>query len=247
MRAERRLSGASMIFRNDLQVDVHEVDYNGVARASSLMKYMQTAAQLQLTENGMSYDRLRDRHRAFILSRITMEFTETVRAYDRLSALTFPCESRGFSFLRCYALERGGITIGRAVSVWALIDTEEKSLIRVNNFELGLTTHEPHGLALSRFALPHNMEAVGEYAVTYGDTDQNMHMNNTRYPDMYASFLPLSGKRIHTITISYLNEAPFGAVLKVERGVDERGVYYFRTLREDGKINTEAEVFLVDI
>ena len=118
-----------MKYRYDLCVDVHDLDHNGHARCSSLMKYMQTAAQSQLTENGMSYDNLRAKNRAFILSRIKMEFTEEVRAYSPLTAISYPCESRGYSFYRCYALERDGRTIGRAVSVWALLDTETHGLV----------------------------------------------------------------------------------------------------------------------
>ena len=237
-----------MQFRTDVTVDIHDVDHNGIARLSSLMKYIQSAAQTQLTVNGMSYDELRSMHRGFILSRIKMEFTEPVRAYEKLNAVTYPCESRGYSFLRCYALEKNGRTIGRAVSVWALIDTENRSLVKVNDFELGLETHEPHSLALTRFVLPTAIKEVGTYTVNYGDLDQNCHMNNTRYPDMYSNFLPLDGKRIRTISINYMNEAPRGERLRVERaeGIDGN-TYYFRTIREDGKINTEAEILLEDI
>ena len=48
------------------------------------------------------------------------------------------------------------------------------------------------------------------------------------------------------MSIAYLNEAPFGEVLTVQRAFED-GRYYFRTLREDGKVNTEAEIELVDI
>ena len=237
-----------MHFKTDITVDIHDVDHNGIARLSSLMRYIQGAAQTQLTVNGMSYDELRRMHRGFILSRIKIEFTEPVYAYDEVKAITYPCESRGYSFLRCYALEKHGRTIGRAVSVWALIDTETRSLVRVNDFELGLETHEPHSLALTRFILPTVLKEVGTYTVNYGDIDQNCHMNNTRYPDMYSNFLPLDGKRIRTISINYINEAPRGERLRVERaeGMDEN-VYYFRTIRSDGKINTEAEIILEEI
>ena len=237
-----------MEFRTNLCVDIHDVDHNGIARTSSLMRYIQSAAQTQLTVNGMSYDELRRMNRGFILSRIKMEFTEPVRAYEPISAITYPCESRGYSFLRCYALEKDGRTIGRAVSIWALIDTETRSLVRVNDFELGLDTHEPHSLALTRFAVPSNMRKVGTYTVNYGDLDQNCHMNNTRYPDMYSNFLPLDGKRIRTISINYHNEAPRGERLRVELAEGADGnTYYIRTLREDGKINSEAEIFLENI
>ena len=237
-----------MEFRTELIADIHDVDHNGIARLSSLMRYIQSAAQTQLTLNGMSYDELKEMKRAFILSRIKMEFTEPVRAYEKLTAVTYPCDSRGYSFLRCYALEKNGITIGRAVSVWALIDTETRALVKVNDFELGLETHEPHSLALTRFTMPGVLKEMGTYTVNYGDLDQNCHMNNTRYPDMYSNFLPLDGKRIKAISINYRNEAPRGERLRVERadGIDGY-TYYFRTLREDGQVNTEAEIVLEDI
>ena len=160
-------------FSTNLKVDIHDVDYNGVARTSALMKYIQSAAQTQLTEGGMSYDQLKSRKRAFILSRIKMEFTETVRAYEPLRAISFPCNSRGYSFLRCYKLLRDGVTIGRAASVWALIDTDTHALIRVNDFDLGLQTFDPLDMPLSRIIVPKDVEKVGTYTVSYGDTDQN--------------------------------------------------------------------------
>ncbi|MBR2930453.1 MAG: hypothetical protein IKC32_04410 [Clostridia bacterium] len=236
-----------MIYSRPIEVDVHDVDYNGVARTSALMRYIQSSAQMQLTENGMSYGELANMNRAFLLSRITMEFTEPIYEYDRLNALTFPCESRGFSFFRCYALEKEGRTVGKAVSAWALIDTATHGLVRVDNFELGLETHEPHELVLARFIMPKCMDEVGKFLVDYGSTDRNRHMNNTVYPDMFATYLPLDGKRIHTISISYQAEAPMGELLTVLRGVDEGGVYYFRTIRKDGRVNTEAQIILTDI
>ena len=87
---------------------------------------------------------------------------------------------------------------------------------------------------------------VGTYRVSYGMVDQNMHMNNTAYPDMYSNFLPLEGKRIRSLTISYNAEAPFGELLTVYRGYSD-GAYYIRTVREDGKINSEAEIILCSI
>ena len=233
-------------YTKKIEVDIHDVDFNGVARTSSLMRYIQSAAQSQLTDNGLSYDILKSRKRAFILSRIKMEFTETVRAYEKLTATTFPCDSRGFSFLRCYSLERDGVTIGKAVSVWALIDTDTRGLVKVSDFELGLQTYSPLDITLTRISHPSEMVKVGDFTVQYGNTDQNRHMNNTAYPDLFSNFLPLENKRIKSISISYLAEAPAGDTLSVLRGFVD-GIYYFRVLRSDGKINSEAEIELCDI
>ena len=136
------------------EVDVHEVDYNGIAKTSSIMKYIQTAAQSQLTERGYSYDGLRSMSRAFILSKFRLEIAAPLHAYAPYKAISFPCESRGYSFLRCYGLECDGVTVARAVSVWALIDTESRALVKVDDFELGLPLLPPLDLSLGHIRLP---------------------------------------------------------------------------------------------
>ncbi len=233
-------------FTTDIEADVHDMDFNGIAKASALMRYIQSTAQSQLTANGYSYDELKEMKRAFILSRIKLEFTENVYAYDKLSAGTFPCTSHGFTFLRCYKLEKEGRIIGRGISAWALVDTERHSLVKVNDFDLGLKTYTPIDMPLSRIMIPKDIEKVGEYRVNYADLDQNKHMNNTKYPDMLSNYLPLDKKRIETITLSYMNEATFGELLSVERAYRD-GVYYIRTTKPSGKVNCEAEITLTDI
>ena len=235
-----------MEYKMKCEVDVHDVDFNGIARASSILKYMQSAAQSQLTEGGMSYDNLKTANRAFILSRVKLEILKPLKAHMPITATTYPCESRGFSFLRCYAIECDGEIVARAISVWALIDTESRSLVRVNDFELGLPTLPQNGLVLGAMKMPSGLMDIGGYGVHYGDVDQNRHMNNTRYPDMYSNFLPLQGKRIRSITINYSNEAMIGEKLRVQRA-DENGYFYFRTVRSDGKTNSEAQIELCEL
>ena len=89
-------------------VDVHDVDYNGVAKTSSLMRYIQSAAQSQLTDSGLSYDELKEKKRVFILSRFKMEVLKPIRACEPITAITIPSESRGFTFIRCYGMEQEG-------------------------------------------------------------------------------------------------------------------------------------------
>lgn len=233
-------------FRVPTVVNIHDVDYNGVVKTSALMRYLQTAAQNQLTENGMSYDELKEGKRAFILSRFKLEIDMPLRAYTPVVAVSYPCESRGYSFLRCYELLLDGETVGRAISVWALIDTETHSLVRVNDFDLPLKTLPPLSLTLGAMKLPSELIDVGGYGVHYGDVDQNRHMNNTKYPDMYSNFLPLEGKMIKSITINYKSEAAIGDKMRVQRA-EYDGKFYFRTIRRDGKINSEAEIELMDI
>ena len=233
-------------FRVPTVVNIHDVDYNGIAKTSSIMRYIQTAAQNQLTENGMSYDQLKEKRRAFILSRFKLEVAKPIRAYTPLVAVSYPCESRGYSFLRCYELLEDGIAVAKAISVWALVDTDTHALVRVNDFRLDLPTLPPLDLALGAMKLPSELIDVGGYGVHYGDVDQNRHMNNTKYPDMYSNYLPLEGRMIKSISISYVNEASIGDKMRVQRAECD-GKFFFRTVRRDGKVNSEAQIELYDI
>ncbi len=232
--------------RIPMTVDPHDTDQNGVCRASALLRYMQTAADHQLTQRGMSYDVLLSQNRAFILSRIQAEFTDAPRAYAPLLAGTSPCESRGFRFLRCYDLMREDEVIGRAASVWALIDTESRALIRSEAFELPLPLMKAPTSLPAPIRMPVPLTEMGTYTVTYAELDRNAHMNNTRYPDIYADFLPMAGNRISSLSISYMHEARQHDVLRVMRA-EANGTFYFRTLLPDGTVNTEAEVRLTSL
>ncbi len=233
-------------FSANYKVDIHEVDFNGVAKASALLRYVQSTAQAQLNGVGLSYEELISQNRAFLLSKVKLEFDVPVREAELLTAYTWPCDSRGYTFTRCYELERDGVQIGRAVSAWALIDPESRALVRVNDFDLPLETHAPLEMPLGRIRVPESMVDVGEYTVTYAVTDQNRHMNNTTYADLYANFLPMEEKRIRTLSIHYLKEAPMGERLRVQMA-QEGEVSYFRTVRQDGEVNTLAEVVLTKI
>ena len=233
-------------FKIFTEVNTHDVDFNGIAKTSSILRYLQSAAQGQLTANDMSYDALIARKRAFILSRITLEILKPIREGVPLSAISFPCESRGFSFIRCYGLECDGEPVARAISVWALLDTDTRALIRASDFDLPLPCLPPIDLELEHIRLPKAMTEVGRYGVHYGDVDRNMHMNNTKYPDMYANFLPMQGKMIKRISINYASEAPIGECLTVNMASDG-DTYYFRTIKQDNSTNSEAKVELIDI
>ena len=233
-------------FKIKTRVNVHDVDYNGVCKASAIMRYMQTAAEEQLKDNGMGYDRLKEMNRVFVISKFRLELDRALREGEPLEVTTFPCESRGFSFLRCYGIEQNGVTVARAVSVWALLDPSCRSLVRVDDFELGLKLLPPLNLDIPRLRLPTDAARVGSYGVHYGDVDRNMHMNNTRYPDMYSNFMPMPGKRIRSMTISYSGEAGLGEKLDVMRS-GAANEFYFKTVRADGLTNSEAHLVLEDI
>ncbi len=230
------------------RVKWHDTDANRRVRPSELLEYMQETANLQFVSHKRDLDTERDNDGiAFILSKMCIDIHAPLFAYEEIEVETFTCESRGFSFNRCFRILRGGELIAEALSVWALVNINTGKLMRADEYDVGFQ-NEPvlSPAAPLRIKMPpaESFSEVGKRKIVYSDIDYNMHMNNTRYPNMLCDFMRTEDTaRICGISLSYLREAALGDTLSVLRArVDDR--YFFKTLGEDGKVCLEAEVIL---
>ena len=234
-----------MIHTEEYRINSHDCDLNGFVKPSAVLRYMHETANLQMKKYGPSNEQLRAENKAFILSKINLSFYRALHSHDIINVETWAVDSKGASFYRCSRVYRENDLIAEMVAVFALVDIKEKRLCRVSDVEFGFDT-EPTMLELdlpARFKIPEetDLRLIGEYTVNYSDTDLNMHMNNTNYLDVYCDYLPDNkSSRVITAVISYQAEAPLGASVKIYRGRDDDGVYYFRTIRDDGSVNSES-------
>ena len=223
-------------------VDAHDTDFSETARPAALLRYMQSAANMQLHTLGPSNEALWAKGQAFVLSKIGIVFYEPVKAYDVIKASTWSCDSRGYSFNRCYSITKDDTLIAEATSVWALIDSLSHKPLRVEEFQPNflpdpiITPDVP-----LRFSVPKELEEVGVHTVTYGETDTNRHMNNVRYLDMLCDFINMEELYVEKVSIQFLSEAPTHKKIRIfkhECG-DE---HFFSSVREDGRINVQAYI-----
>ena len=238
------------------RVSAQDVDFDRVASASALMRFMQDTANCHMEGAGPSYDELFDSGRAFIIARFAADFLAPLHSHEEIDVETWAAPSRAASFNRCYRVLRGGEVIACASSVWALVDKKSGSLLRVE--ECGIDYGVDDALEVDapiRFRIPANapLREVGRHAVTYADVDVNRHMNNTKYADLLCSYLPdegdrpaLDGRRVRSLSIAYSSEAPLGGELAIFRAEADEA-HFFRTVRGDGKTNVEARVTLCSI
>ena len=228
----------------------HDTDARRRVRPSELLVYMQETANRQFKRANRDLDNERDRDGvAFILSKISLDFYKPLYAYEEIEAETFTCESKGFSFNRCFRILRNGEEIARGVSVWALVDINNSKLLRADSYDVGFE-HEPmlETKAPMRVKMPRPEEfvSVGKRKIVYSDIDYNMHMNNTKYPNMLCDFMELCDTdKIAGMSLSYLNEASIGDEIEVLRVKNENG-YFFKTIGKENKVLLEAQVLLAE-
>ena len=234
-----------MRWTQNYQIQYHDTDMNGVVTPSNILKYMQETANRQMATQGPSYDELIAENKSFVICRLRIDFLKELHPYERIEGQSWPYKNKGVSFYRQYAIVQGEETVAVADSVFALVDTISGRLLRADEVTLNYSMDEyvPMDGSL-RFRIPAELtlDEVGTHSVTYRDCDCNIHMNNTKYPDILCGFIPgIEKKRIRTIGINFKYAAPYGDTLTVFRA-EENGIYYFRTLRSDGTVNMEAEI-----
>lgn len=224
-----------------------ETDINNIASPSAILRYMQDSSNSHMMAMKPSYEELFNKGLSFVLSRITISMYSTISAHEEFEGETWAAPSKGVTFNRCYRLTKNGNIVAEASSAWALLNVPERKLCRVTDVELNYGEDAPLELDMpTRFRIPSDVQLtlVGERLVEYADCDLNGHMNNTRYPDILCSYIaPMKGVRASKMSISFVSEAPLGENLKIYCGVLD-DVYYLRTIREDGKVNVEAEIYL---
>ena len=242
-----------MIYQEKLTTRWHDTDATLAVRPSQTLVYMQEMAFNHLNSVGRNLDRLRyDEGLAFILTRLTLRFCQTLAPAETITAQTWVCEGKGLNFPRCFRLvKEDGEVAAEAVSSWVLIDLNSHLPVRAKDFDYGFLPEEPLDFATPRrFVLPDEMFELGSRRIVYSDIDYNGHMNNTRYPDMVCDYLPDGTvPRIRMMHLEFAKEAKHGATLRVLRGqrTAETGetVYLVQTFNEQGELCLAAEVWTV--
>ncbi len=236
-----------MKYSEKIEINNYDVDMHGVVRPTQLLAKLEEVGSHQMEKYPPSNNDLRREGKGFILSRLVMAIHSEICEGEAVCE-TWATDSRGLSFNRCYALKTGDECAATVYTVWALLDINDKKLIRVEDYptQVGGEADPPFEMTMPlRVRVPktEEMAEVAKRTVYYSDTDINRHMNNTKYLNMFCDFVPdIADKKLKGINICYVSEAPLGDTLTVFSKADGELVY-FRTIRSDGKTNCEAVLY----
>lgn len=241
-----------MKYTRTFTVHSHDISAAGYLRPTAVLREMQETAEYATAADGPSMDELRARGYAYVVARMTVSLYGDLFAGDTVEGETWAADLGGpLTCGRCYRLLRDGAPMAEAVASFALLDLAARRPVRVSTVPVNYRTDELLELDLpARLTLPprERFSLVGERPVYFSETDRNGHMNNTRYADLVCDFLPApQTRRPVRFSLSYLSEAAAGETLKVYRADAGDGVFFFRTVRRDGKTNLEAEIVTEEI
>lgn len=216
------MKGYEMIYNDSFKIRTIEASSRNTARPSVIVDILNETAGGHLDALGINDVEMHEvDKKAFIISRMTMEIYDKIPAGSPVDVNTWYSIGKAANFPRNYQMVLDDKIVARGFSNWALIDTDNKKLIRYKDYDdlSDELAEEKISIGIpDRFRIPAEAEFTQAAAVTVAlwQTDINNHMNNVRYIDPMWSALPdIAERDVKAVSIHYMHEAVVGDTLKV--------------------------------
>ncbi len=180
-------------FAEEITLLTRDCDLTGAWRPSAILEAMQEAAGAHAELLGVGRGALLNRNLAWVLTRLEVEMDRYPRHRDRITVETWPTPTRRWFFPR-YFVCRGadGRELGRAASLWVLLDLSTRQMARPDPVAAFLPDNRdlpaPLGLPAPVTEVSGTLTEASLTAL-YSDLDANRHVNNARYADWACNAL----------------------------------------------------------
>ena len=226
------------IYRQHFHIDPVAVDCFGRLKPSMLLLYAQEVAGHHSDLLSFTYDALAQRGLFWAIIRNRVSITRLPREHEDITIETWPMPTTRTAYPRStIAYDADGNELFRSVSLWVLMDRENRSMILPGKSGVELKgTLRGLELASPRSLAPHPLGNCTHRSVQFSDLDVNSHMNNTRYLDWLMDLLPSAFHRAHSVkdfTLCYMNEALEGQKLDLTWELDETAALQVDIHREN--------------
>ncbi len=225
----------------EYEINYSHIDNRGAARPSFLWEVMQDTAAAHAQALHVSVDELPI---LWVLSRVRVRIFRPLHPFERLRCETWCPGARGVSWYRGFDFFAGEEPVGRAHSMWVMLDPVKRRPLRPSSMPVDPellrvpdeTLLKPLPTLFCENAAPHHT-----HQVRYSDLDINNHVNNVRVVELISDALDLQNRQtgfVSELQVNYIAETVCGAQLTLYRGTAE-GAQYIRG-ETDGSTHFEA-------
>lgn len=213
----------NIVYSEPLQLLTCHCDMFGAWRPSAVLEAMQEISGVHCQMMRLGRDELEGQGIVWVLSRLKVIMSRIPEFGEKLTIETYPVSSRHGMYPRsCIFRDAQGEEIGRATSIWVLMDTETRRITRSDYVE------ERHlvppdlrcATPLPASVKPLNADAIVETVVPkFSDFDLNHHVNNTKYMDWCCNALGMDcmkQNRIISFDVNYEAEITEGCTVHTE-------------------------------
>jgi len=204
-------------------VEPFHVDFTGHLFLGVLGNHLLNAAGRHSHNRGWGIDQLNEAHYTWVLSRLSIELTETPAQYEHVEVETWVESVMKLFTERNFLIRNAddGRIYGYARSIWAMIDTKTRqpsNLLEVKDGDIlryVITAEEkPCPIAKhGRIRLSADAQPVRTVPTYYSDVDINGHINSVKYIEHILDLFPrqqFEQQRIRRFEIAYKVESYMG-------------------------------------
>lgn len=211
----------------DTRIKFSDIDSCSEVRFGSLIDIMQDCMNMQSEATGTGVAYQQQTKRAWILSAWQLNFHDSLRYGDSVTAETWPYMFKGACGRRNAVIRKVGEKdpVVLADSIWALFDVEKGCLCRLTEKDrLAYACEEPLVMDHQKGKIV-RLQQYREYpafTVRHYQLDFNRHMNNSWYVKLAEEFLE-NREGIRSLRVEYKKQALLGDTVIPYVGDDESG------------------------
>ena len=200
-----------------------ECDLSSQWKPSAILENMQEMAGKHAELLGVGRNALMQQGMVWVLTRVEVEMDRYPRHTDTVATEPFPMPVRRWFFPRYFIFrDEQGQEIGRAGSLWVLLDVNTRKMARPDTVARLMPDNSD---LLAPLGLPATVAEVsgtlqtGVLCPQYTDLDMNGHVNNVKYMDWCCNALGIDtmrGKCLRRFDVNYDMEIRPGQEIRTE-------------------------------
>jgi acyl-ACP thioesterase len=229
-------------------VKSYDVYPNSTIKPSAIQHYMQQFAREDCDNMGCTYVNMRDVNMVFVLTKMGIKVEEPVFAYDELTVKTYNNRITGITFEREFEFFKNGKKVIHATTQWVIIKYDNRQIVRPRDFPFEIPSHnlDCGSIPLPRSIDINSAEFVGERVVRLSDLDENDHLNNCVYSDIFLDVVPYDRKTdyVKEVNMIFRQEARINETLSLSTAEKDGKTVISAFNKTENKPCFEAECVL---
>ncbi|MCQ2324853.1 MAG: thioesterase [Paludibacteraceae bacterium] len=182
------------MYKYTFRVQYQEIDAERRLRLHALQNHILSIAGLAADEGGFGIQYLYPQGLTWIITNMSLEMDFMPQAGDEILVETWVEQNQHMLSIRNYKIYTsspvrgglGGSLIGRAKTVWAILDLTKREIVNVFDQAPFQGVAESISLDLARPSrmLPLQTQVNHPHTIQYGDVDYNNHCNSCKYTEL---------------------------------------------------------------
>ena len=219
-------------FRRPFRLRYTDFDFKDELSLTALLGIIQESATGSADELGFGYADLKPKNYGFLVVNTYGEIFRQPAFGETVTVETWPLPSRHVFFERDYrVLGEDGQPVAAAASRWCLVDLSTFSLLTgeaLGEANTNCPYNPEKSIAVPNWKVSRMQEGKEVYRTVARQSlcDHYLHVNNTRYADLFLDCLlmqALEGRTLQSFHISYAKQAKEGSELALWREDTEDG------------------------